>query len=420
MNNYIIVFFILILISCKTFGSPQQIDKIIAIVNNEVILESELNKIINTSKITMKNINQKDYNLYILRSQILDKLIKERIILQKAKQMQINILQEEIDSIIKRLFNKNSIINKKQNDLNKYTEEIRKEILIYKTQTDAVKHKIIISPKEVDTVIKQIIFKKNNKIKLDIDHILISFSKKTDKKRLNTILLKNILNKLKNNIDLNKLRIIFYKNPNVLKIKKINLLELEKLPIKILEKIKKAKNGEIIGPIFSNAGYSIFRINNIFFVDKNIFVTEAKVRHILIKVSPIINDEQVKEKLFKISNEILNGNISFSNAAEKYSEDLNTSSKGGELGWNMIEIYHPKFFDILIKLKKGELSKPINTNIGWHLIQLEDIRSINKTKFVNYEEAYNILFNRKLNDEVENWIQEQVSTSYIKIFNNFI
>ncbi|EPR5565078.1 peptidylprolyl isomerase, partial [Proteus mirabilis] len=102
---------------------------------------------------------------------------------------------------------------------------------------------------------------------------------------------------------------------------------------------------------------------------------------------------------------------------KEYSEDPGSALRGGELGWSMPDIYDPAFRDALMRLNKNELSQPVRSNFGWHLIELEDTRSVDKTDAANKEQAYRLLFNRKFNEEVQNWMQELRAGAYVKIMN---
>lgn len=190
---------------------------------------------------------------------------------------------------------------------------------------------------------------------------------------------------------------------------------LQELPVVFAEQIKHSKKGDIIGPIRSGVGYHILRLNDMRGGNNTISVTEAKARHILLKSSPIMNDEEARQKLQQITQDIRSGKITFEDAAREYSDDPGSALKGGELGWNMPDVFDPAFRDALMRLNKGELSQPIRSSFGWHLIQLEDTRSVDKTDVAQKDQAYRLLFNRKFNEEAQSWMQEQRAAAYVKV-----
>lgn len=121
------------------------------------------------------------------------------------------------------------------------------------------------------------------------------------------------------------------------------------------------------------------------------------------------------KKLTQITQDIRSGKTTFENAAKEFSEDPGSALKGGELGWNMPDVYDPAFRDALMRLNKGEISQPVRSNFGWHLIQLEDTRNVDKTDAAQKDQAYRLLFNRKFNEEAQSWVQEQRAAAYVNV-----
>lgn len=149
--------------------------------------------------------------------------------------------------------------------------------------------------------------------------------------------------------------------------------------------------------------------------DQTISVTEVNARHILLKPSPMMTDEQARAKLEAAAAEIKSGKTSFATIAKEISQDPGSAMQGGELGWASPDIYDPAFRDALMKLKKGEISAPVHSSFGWHLIQLVDTRQVDKTDAAQKERAYRMLFNRKFAEEAQTWMQEQRAAAYVKI-----
>ncbi|CRK85530.1 Chaperone SurA [Candidatus Providencia siddallii] len=425
------VFFLgLILINFKVLAKPYEIDKIIAIVNHEIILKSDLEDMIKMIKMNNKKRKQNIFNYYDLHNQVLNRLIINNIILQLAKQLQINFSKEEINSVIMNISHQNNLTIKEMEKklsiynikMSKFFDEIRKEMLISKVYNDVVGSRIKILSQEVNALTEQISLQANRNMKIDFDYIIILLPEELNQEKLkNSIFLsKKILSDFKNGYTFNQLINTYTKNNEIIKTGKINSLHLKDLPVIFAEKLKDAKKGDVIGPIRSSIGYNILRINNISNKKKSFHViTEVKIRNILIKSTLNFTDEQIKDKLIKIHNDINSKKISFSDAAKQNSEDFNSSFKGGDLGWNALETYDPIFRTKLLKLKKGELSKPFFSDFGWHLIQLDDIRTVNETDSVYKQQAYNLLFNSKFNEEVENWTQELRINAYVKIINDY-
>lgn len=165
-------------------------------------------------------------------------------------------------------------------------------------------------------------------------------------------------------------------------------------------------------------GFHILKVNDLRGESKNISVTEVHARHILLKPSPIMTDDQARAKLEQIAADIRSGKTTFAAAAKQFSDDPGSANQGGDLGWTSPEVFDPAFRDALLRLKKGEMSQPVHSSFGWHLIQLLDTRQVDKTDAAQKELAYRMLFNRKFAEEAQTWMQEQRAGAYVKILDN--
>ncbi len=424
-----IIGFFFIIHSTTILAESEQLDKIIAIVNDDIILNSSIENLINIEKIRNKNIKKQIINENILRSQILERLITDKIILQIAEKMQIEIPDQTIDFNITNIAKQNGLtFNQLQKRLSmiginfkNYRNDIHREIIISEVINNEVRRQIIILPQEVNSLVTQL----NSQIKKDsninLSHILIPLSKNPTNKENKSAIdeIKKIFLKLNQGADFTKLSITYSINKNTLKNRKISWSKIEELPNIFAQRIQYAKKGDIIGPIRSSIGFHILKINDIqnTNIPLPIFVIEVKARHILIKLSPIINNREANKKIKQIAKQIEIGEITFSNAAKKYSQDPYSAFSGGKLDWNIPNFYDPAFRDGLMTLSKGEISKPIRSSLGWHLIKLEDIRQVDKTDVVYKDRAYRILYDRKFKEEARIWLQKQRAFAYVKIFN---
>jgi len=162
-------------------------------------------------------------------------------------------------------------------------------------------------------------------------------------------------------------------------------------------------------------GFHILKVNDMRGDNQSISVTEVHARHILLKPSPIMTDDQARQKLQEVAAEIKSGKLTFADAAKQLSQDPGSANQGGDLGWSSPEVYDPAFRDALLRLQKGQVSGPVHSSFGWHLIQLLDTRKVDKTDAAKKERAYRLLFNRKFSEEAQTWMQEQRAAAYVKI-----
>ncbi|UDG79378.1 Chaperone SurA [Candidatus Ecksteinia adelgidicola] len=425
MKNWkIFVFGFLICIN-TSFSKPKELDKIAAIVNHNVILESDINNVLLFKKNNIKHhiLSLKEKSL--LRKQVIDDLIIENIQLQLAQKVGIVLSEANLDKTITNIAMQNKIsVNQLRNrlfsegiDYNKYRSQIRKEILITTVRNHEVNSRIHIFPKEIDTLTQQILKRNMNNNQINITHILLSIPKNVSQQKIEDIkkLAIKIINKWKTGYNFKKIINMYSTNSDILNGVNIGWTKIKDIPILLEKQLKNIKKDIIIGPINSKIGLHIFKINDIYNFNKPILITEIHSRHILLKPSKNMTNNQIRNKLLKVTQDIKFRHISFSDQAKKISQDLNSSLNGGDLGWASLNTYHPVFFNILTKLKKGEISRPIFDDFGWNVIQLLDTRKVDKSKIIEKNHAYAMLLNRKFTQELQSWIKELRSKTYINI-----
>ncbi|WP_348666563.1 peptidylprolyl isomerase SurA [Arsenophonus symbiont of Ornithomya chloropus] len=427
MNNWKLIIISLLYTISTTSTAMELMNQIKAIVNDEVVLESDIDHVLNTIKININKKEQKTEEIKKLRNQILENLILDNIILQIAKKMQIQISEEAIDTTIANVALQNGLkIDELQKKLamdninfESYRNNIRQKMMINQVRNYEISKRIIILPQEVDSLSKQLDLPINPEGNIELSHIFIPIKNNTNHQEILIALdhVKKIIMKLKKGISFEKLALLYSTDTQILKYSEKSSYKIKELPNIFHQYIQNAKKNDIIGPIRSNFGFHILKIKNIENNKIPIYITEVKIRHILIKFSPIMNNSQAYEKIKNIKTQIETGKINFQKAAKKYSEDLNSAKHGGEIDWNRKNVFDPIIQNNLTHLKKNQISQPIQSSFGWHLIQVQNFRKVNKTDEIKKNNAYNLIFNRKFKEEEKIWIQEKRASAYIKILN---
>ena len=410
--------------SLSVNAAPKVVEKVAAVVNNNVILESDVNDMLKTVKASTDPKNLPNDKL--LRQQIIDRLVTENLILQKAAKAKITISDNEVTDAIEKIAAENGMsIDELRGKLvtmgvsySVYRDRIQNDMLIEQTQMNEVKHRINISNKEIEDLAKNIAQQPTNNIDVKISHILISVPENASKQQIDTATNKarDIVNRAQKGENFAKLATSYSNDEFALKGGSMGWNKLNELPTIFEERLIRAPKGSIIGPIRSGVGFHILKVDDSRTeAPKTITVQEVNARHILIKTNVLVNDQTAKQKLTDIRKTITSGTTTFESAAKTYSEDPGSASNGGNLGWNLPERYDTGFKNALTKLKKGEISQPIKSAYGWHLIQLIDTRKVDRTALAKKEQAYRLIFNRKFTEEVQVWIQELKGDAYIKI-----
>lgn len=428
------VFFILMLYvflsyfsSC--FGKIIEVDKIVAVVNNQVILASDLNQVLFYLK-QEKNSVTVPLKRNFLKNKILEKLIIDTLIIEEANKFNITVSDDQVDMILKNIafkqnmtldqFKKNIILNNTNNffSYEDYIQNIKKSLKIKMFQDYVLNNNVHISEKEIYFLLNQKIQKQNELKKFDLKFILLPFSEKENNQTIRNkkMLIDNTLKLIKINANFDYFYEHFKINKNIFLTKNISSISLKNLKKIFSNKLDYAKKNQILGPILGKKGFYIIKVTDI--KDNSIkkVITEFHIEHCFIQPSIMLTDLQAKKDIFEIYNDIKQRRYSFEYAVENFSHDVYSSHKKGDLGWISNKAFDGAFKNILINLNPNEISKPVKSKFGWHIIKLLKKRKMYEKWKIEKEKIYQILLKNKLEKEKINWIEKLKKSSYINIY----
>ncbi|EGV0481203.1 peptidylprolyl isomerase SurA [Salmonella enterica] len=428
MKNWKTLLLGIAMIANTSFAAPQVVDKVAAVVNNGVVLESDVDGLMQSVKLNAGQAGQQLPDDATLRHQILERLIMDQIILQMGQKMGVKITDEQLDQAIANIAKQNNMTMDQMRsrlaydglNYSTYRNQIRKEMIISEVRNNEVRRRITVLPQEVDALAKQIGTQNDASTELNLSHILIALPENPTSEQVNDAQrqAESIVEEARNGADFGKLAITYSADQQALKGGQMGWGRIQELPGIFAQALSTAKKGDIDGPIRSGVGFHILKVNDLRGQSQSISVTEVHARHILLKPSPIMNDQQARLKLEEIAADIKSGKTTFAAAAKEYSQDPGSANQGGDLGWATPDIFDPAFRDALTKLHKGQISAPVHSSFGWHLIELLDTRKVDKTDAAQKDRAYRMLMNRKFSEEAATWMQEQRASAYVKILSN--
>ncbi|EAU9350836.1 peptidylprolyl isomerase SurA [Salmonella enterica subsp. enterica serovar 1,4,[5],12:i:-] len=428
MKNWKTLLLGIAMIANTSFAAPQVVDKVAAVVNNGVVLESDVDGLMQSVKLNAGQAGQQLPDDATLRHQILERLIMDQIILQMGQKMGVKITDEQLDQAIANIAKQNNMTMDQMRsrlaydglNYSTYRNQIRKEMIISEVRNNEVRRRITVLPQEVDALAKQIGPQNDASTELNLSHILIALPENPTSEQVNDAQrqAESIVEEARNGADFGKLAITYSADQQALKGGQMGWGRIQELPGIFAQALSTAKKGDIVGPIRSGVGFHILKVNDLRGQSQSISVTEVHARHILLKPSPIMNDQQARLKLEEIAADIKSGKTTFAAAAKEYSQDPGSANQGGDLGWATPDIFDPAFRDALTKLHKGQISAPVHSSFGWHLIELLDTRKVDKTDAAQKDRAYRMLMNRKFSEEAATWMQEQRASAYVKILSN--
>lgn len=428
MKNWKTLLLGIAMVANTSFAAPQVVDKVAAVVNNGVVLESDVDGLMQSVKANAGQAGQQLPDDKTLRHQILERLIMDQIILQMGTKMGVKVTDEQLDAAIADIAKQNNMTMDQMRsrlaydgmNFSTYRNQIRKEMIISEVRNSEVRRRVTVLPQEVESLAQQVGNQNDASTELNLSHILIPLSENPTSAQVNEAeaQARSIIEQARNGADFGKLAITYSADQQALKGGQMGWGRIQELPSVFAQALSTAKKGDVLGPIRSGVGFHILKVNDLRGQSKSISVTEVHARHILLKPSPIMTDDQARTKLEEIAADIKSGRTTFANAAKEFSQDPGSANQGGDLGWAAADIYDPAFRDALMKLKRGQMSGPVHTSFGWHLIEMLDSRNVDKTDAAQKDRAYRMLMNRKFSEEAATWMQEQRASAYVKILSN--
>ena len=412
------------LLSFSSVAQEVMLDKVAVIVDQGVILESEIQALVSEVKRNAEENNQDLPSDRALRTQAIERLIVKSLQMQMAERMGIRISDPQLEQTISNIAaNQGASLEDLRRQLRldgiayeDYREDVREEMIIGEVRRANVRRRVYITEQEVNTLVKLIEQQGAEQAEYRLGHILIGFPPEpTDadvadaRDRAD-----KVLELLNTGSDFAKIALASSSGSEALEGGDMGWLNINSMPTLFAEAVQGKAKDELIGPIRSGAGFHILKIMDTRGIE-TVTVEEVNSRHILIKPSIILSEEKAKEMLANFKQQLINGEADFAELAKEHSEDPGSALRGGELGWTDPNNYVPAFRDALAQLEPGEYSDPVRSVHGWHLMQLIDRRFDDATDKRKEEKAHQLIFNRKFAEESETWLREMRDAAYIEV-----
>jgi len=405
----------------KTESSIQKLDRIIAVVDQDVITEKELQEKINSVISNLKNQKIEIPSESVLRKQVIEILIANSIQIQLANQTGLKINDAQVDKTIERIAEKNKLnvidfkktLEKDGTNFYKFREEIRNEITIAQLKEREVDSKIIITDGEIDNFLNA--QSKEIQDEFEVATILIRVPEDVSSEKLEK--LKNKAEEASKQIlsgkNFTQVSAAFSETPNALEGGSLGWKKASDLPTLFVDALKKIEVGTVTPILRSPNGFHILKLINKKGSGGPLVVEQTHVRHILIKLSEITSENEGRQKLIGIKERLENG-IKFEDMAKQYSEDP-SANNGGDLGWINPGDTFPEFEKTMKQLKANQISEPIKTPFGWHLIEVLERRSQDMSKESARTQARQQIKIRKSEEAYQDWLQELRDRSFVEL-----
>ena len=405
----------------KTESSIQKLDRIIAVVDQDVITEKELQEKINSVISNLKNQKIEVPSESVLRKQVMERLIANSIQIQLALQTGLKINDTQVDKTIERIAEKNKLnvvdfkktLEKDGTNFYKFREEIRNEITISQLKDREVDSKIIITDGEIDNFLNA--QSKEIQDEYEVANLLIRVPEDVSPEKLEKLKNKaeESYKQIQSGKNFTQVSAAFSETPNALEGGNLGWKKASDLPTLFVDALKKIEVGSLTAILRSPNGFHILKLINKKGSSAPLVIEQTHVRHILIKLSEITSENEGRQKLMSIKERLENG-IKFEDMAKQYSEDP-SSNNGGDLGWINPGDTVPEFEKIMKQLNANQISDPIKTPFGWHLIQVLERRSQDMSKESARIQARQQIKMRKSEEAYQDWLQELRDRSFVEL-----
>ncbi|MEZ9160139.1 peptidylprolyl isomerase SurA [Vibrio lentus] len=404
-----------------SYAAPVELDSVKVIVNEGVILQSDIDASMKTLRANAKKSGQTLPSQDVLNEQVLEKLIIDTIQTQEAERIGVRIDDARLDQAIESIAKDNNqtvqqltaSVAEEGLSYNAFREQVRKEIAASEARNALVRRRINILPAEVDNLADILAQETNATVQYKIGHIQLRFNDDQTKEELEAQAT-DLVEELNNGKDFSTMAYTYSKGPKALQGGDWGWMRKEEMPTIFADQIKMQNKGSIIGPFRSGVGFHILKIEDVKGLE-TVAVTEVNARHILIKPTVILSDDGAKEQLEEITRRVNAGEASFGELAQQYSQDPGSAVQDGELGYQTPDLYVPEFKHQVETLPEGKISAPFKTVHGWHIVEVLDRREVDRTDSALKNKAYQILFNRKFNEEAGAWLQEVRASAFVEM-----
>lgn len=420
----ILTLFGLILVSlgyAKSENGIKKLDRIIAVVDQDVITEKELQEKINSVTSNLKNQKIEIPSESVLKKQVIERLIANSIQIQLASQTGLKISDAQVDKTIERIAEKNKLnvadfkqtLEKDGTNFYKFREEIRNEITIVQLKEREVDSKIVITDGEIDNFLNA--QSKEIQDEFEIAHILIRVPEDASPEKIEKLKNKaeEAAKQIQSGKNFTQVSAAFSETSNALEGGNLGWKKASDLPTLFVDALKKIKVGTLSPILRSPNGFHILKLINKQGSSAPVVVEQTHVRHILIKLSEITSENEGRQKLIGIKEKLENG-IKFEDMAKQYSEDP-SATNGGDLGWINPGDTVPEFEKTMKQLNINQISDPIKTPFGWHLIQVLEKRSQDMSKESTRMQARQQIKMRKSEEAYQDWLQELRDRSFVEL-----
>ncbi|HUW54479.1 MAG TPA: peptidylprolyl isomerase [Rhodanobacter sp.] len=404
-----------------TAPASQRLDRIVAIANDDVILQSDLDDAVRSVQQQYASHPEQLPPMNLLQKQVLDRLILMRLQIQKAQDQGIHVSDAEVDQAVKNVAEQNKVtpeqlqaeIERSGSSFAEFRKQLAEQIMVQRLHQSVVHDSVSVTDSEIDNLLKSPTYKSGE---VHLAHIQISTPGGADAAAIQASQAKaeQALAAIKGGMDFNAAAIRYSDAPDALDGGDLGWRRLDEIPSAFADAIASMKPGEVSPALRGPTGFHIIKLIAERQPKRQI-VTEFHARQILIKPTELVSPAQAEQKAKDLYTRIVDKHEDFATLAKANSNDDTTANLGGDMGWFQQQAWGPAIAGVVGALKDNEVSKPFQSDAGWHIVQRLGTRQSDLTDQIARNEARQAIGTRKSEQVYNDYLRDMRSNAYIKI-----
>ncbi|NQY27514.1 MAG: peptidylprolyl isomerase [Piscirickettsiaceae bacterium] len=413
-----------LLMASSAWAEP--LDRIVAVVNDEVLLESELIEMEDTVRQQLRQRNAATPPKDILRKQVLERLIIQKVQIQKASRVGIRVGDDALNAALRQIADNNKmtlrefsrVLHDDGFDFGDFRETIREEMIISRLRKSLVEDKVTISDREIDSFVATQVAQGGAEEAYHLLHILISVPEAALPEEVQQAQdkLSKVQKLLSEGVDFSEVAAGYSDGQNALEGGDLGWRKQGELPSLFANIVPQLDVLSVSEVLRSGSGFHLVKL-----ADKKSeeihLVKQTLASHILIKTNELTSDEDAEKRLNSLRERIINGD-DFSELARSNSDDTGSAIEGGSLGWSSTGAMVPEFEEKMNDLEAGEVGDVFKSRFGWHLIKVIERREENMAAEFKRLKARGQIRQRKIAEDLESWLRQLHDEAYIEYRNN--
>ena len=412
-----------VLLSSAVHAAVQELDRVVAIVDNDVVMQSQLDQRVHEVQQTIAKRGSGVPPASALEPQVLERLIVENLQLQIGDRSGIRITDEELNQAIGTIAQRNGMsidqfraaLARDGLSYEDAREQVRREMIISRVRQRRVAERIQVSEQEVKNFLASDLGKMQLSEEFRLANILIPTPESANSAAIQAAAKQagEVYQQLKQGADFGQLAIARSASETALEGGEMGWRKAAQLPPPFDRLLSSLSVGDVTEPVRTPGGFIILKL-----LDKRGGQTQVRdevhVRHILIKPSEIRSEAATKQLVEKLYDRIKAGE-DFAELAKSFSEDPGSALNGGDLNWIDPNALVPEFREVMASSPQGEVSKPFQTQYGWHVLEVLGRRATDSTTQAREQQALTVLRNRKYDEELQTWLRQIRDEAYVEI-----